>query len=153
MVLVLVFNPLRTKGGSNLTPPSKNGFFNFRFFHVFKRNFVKELTQYINPIHILHLLCFLCILELHQLNNDWISKHSEDHLKWVGSERVKNKLHTWWSRFVDEARECCKDSESWPAASKWWCLEYTSARLIVSYAKPWPECIFAWKKSQIHDVQ
>ena len=85
----LYVNPLRTKGGSNLTPPLKNGFFNSRFFHVFKRNLEKKLNLYINTIHILHLVCFLCILELHQLNYDWVSKHSENHLKRVGTERVK----------------------------------------------------------------
>jgi len=71
------------------------GFFIFRFFHVFIRNFVKELTQYIDPIHVLHLLCLLCILRLYQLNHDSNSELSENLLKRVGSERVnlKGSLH------------------------------------------------------------
>ena len=82
-------NPLRTKGGSNLTPTMKNGFFNFRFFHIFKRNFKKKINLYISTVHILHLVCFLSILNLNQLNYNRVSKHSENHLKRVGSERVK----------------------------------------------------------------
>ena len=40
-----IFNPLSTEGGSNLTPPLKNGFFNSRFFHVFIRYLEKNLIS------------------------------------------------------------------------------------------------------------
>ena len=114
-------NPLRTKGGSNLTPPLKNGFSNLRFFHVFKRNLEKKLNLNINTIHILHLVCFLCILELHQLNYDWVSKHSENHQKRPGSERVNSghvlgprcDFASFWRCAPENARRQQLSGKSW----------------------------------------
>ena len=44
-------------------------------------------------ILILHLVCILCILELLLLNYDCIFEGSENHLKRLGTERVKLAMH------------------------------------------------------------
>ena len=71
---------------------SKNQKFSLKIFPRFQKKFRKKNNQYLSKYDLyLHLICSFCILELHQLNYDWVSEYSGNQLKRPVSGRVKTR--------------------------------------------------------------
>ena len=82
------FNPIKSKG-VKFNSLLKNGFFNLKFFHLFKRNLEKTQSLHEQNLYCSFGVGFFLILKLHQLNHDLISEYSENQIKRPRSEKVK----------------------------------------------------------------